>query len=247
MQATEAALALARFRYAIAANRVLLAGERFQRVLKAGFRPDEPRVPASNPDGGQWTGGGGGNSQATRPHRNEAPTNHRERAQARKQYVIAGGGSHFDVAPNPNADGSAPWYEMPSKSTVARYDKNIEQVAREVNVDPNLIRAVMYVETTHGYYDSLVAVFGGNSSIRPMNINTDFWGDVWGDRGMLEHPIKNTRAGAKLLRGIVENMEPPASIAAIATLYNDLGASTISDYGARVQTVYRTRAWEKQK
>jgi hypothetical protein len=26
---------------------------------KAGFRPDEPRVPAGNPDGGQWTGEGG--------------------------------------------------------------------------------------------------------------------------------------------------------------------------------------------
>jgi hypothetical protein len=55
-----AATALARFRYAIAANRVLLAGERFRRVLKTGFRPNEPRVPAGNPDGGQWTGGGGG-------------------------------------------------------------------------------------------------------------------------------------------------------------------------------------------
>jgi hypothetical protein len=27
-------------------------------ALKAGFNPDEPRVPAGNPDGGQWAGGG---------------------------------------------------------------------------------------------------------------------------------------------------------------------------------------------
>ena len=27
-------------------------------LLKAGFNPDEPRVPAGNPDGGQWTGEG---------------------------------------------------------------------------------------------------------------------------------------------------------------------------------------------
>jgi len=59
-----AATALARFRYATAANRVLIAGERFRRVLKAGFRPDEPRVPAGNPDGGQWTDGGGGGLSA---------------------------------------------------------------------------------------------------------------------------------------------------------------------------------------
>lgn len=55
-----AATALARFRYVVAANAVLVSGERFRRVLKAGFRPDEPRVPAGNPGGGQWTGGGGG-------------------------------------------------------------------------------------------------------------------------------------------------------------------------------------------
>jgi hypothetical protein len=59
-----AVTALARFRYATSANRVLLAGERFRRVLKAGFRPDEPRVPAGNPDGGQWTDEGGGGAFA---------------------------------------------------------------------------------------------------------------------------------------------------------------------------------------
>jgi hypothetical protein len=34
------------------------------RGCKAGFNPDQPRVPAGNPDGGQWTseGGGGGTS-----------------------------------------------------------------------------------------------------------------------------------------------------------------------------------------
>jgi hypothetical protein len=30
------------------------------RAFKAGFNPNQPRVPAGNSDGGQWTGGGGG-------------------------------------------------------------------------------------------------------------------------------------------------------------------------------------------
>ena len=34
-------------------------------ILKAGFRPDQARVPAGNPDGGQWTDEGG----STRPQR----------------------------------------------------------------------------------------------------------------------------------------------------------------------------------
>jgi hypothetical protein len=66
MQTADPATVLARFRYTISANRVLLAGERFRRVLKAGFRPDEPRVPAGNPDGGQWTDGGGGGARIIR-------------------------------------------------------------------------------------------------------------------------------------------------------------------------------------
>jgi hypothetical protein len=29
-------------------------------ALQRKFSPDQPRVPAGNPDGGQWTDGGGG-------------------------------------------------------------------------------------------------------------------------------------------------------------------------------------------
>ncbi len=36
-----------------------------QRIVKAGFDPNQPRVPVGSPDGGQWTGtgGGGGDTQ----------------------------------------------------------------------------------------------------------------------------------------------------------------------------------------
>ncbi|MGN6582499.1 MAG: RNase A-like domain-containing protein [Rhizobiaceae bacterium] len=50
---------LVRLNYAVAAWCVLAAGDDFHRSLKAGFRPDEPRVPAGSPGGGRWTDGGG--------------------------------------------------------------------------------------------------------------------------------------------------------------------------------------------
>src|SRR5262249_25155008 len=34
---------------------------------KAGFNPDQPRVPAGNPDGGQWTGRQGDSSPSNNP------------------------------------------------------------------------------------------------------------------------------------------------------------------------------------
>lgn len=44
----------------IAGERMMAAFARFQALAeKAGFNPDQPRVPAGNPDGGQWTGSGG--------------------------------------------------------------------------------------------------------------------------------------------------------------------------------------------
>jgi hypothetical protein len=54
-------ISLGRLSYHAAALHVLLAGRRLQWLLrKANFHPDEPRVPAGNPDGGQWTTIGGG-------------------------------------------------------------------------------------------------------------------------------------------------------------------------------------------
>lgn len=47
---------LARGIHQLRADTVLL---RLHLLLKAGFRPDQPRVPAGNADGGQWTDGGG--------------------------------------------------------------------------------------------------------------------------------------------------------------------------------------------
>ncbi len=37
-----------------------------ERVVKAGFDPNQPRVPAGNPDGGRWTSTGGGSSASSR-------------------------------------------------------------------------------------------------------------------------------------------------------------------------------------
>ena len=39
-------------------------------VLKAGFNPNQPRVPVGNPDGGHWTGDGGSGGGEARPTQN---------------------------------------------------------------------------------------------------------------------------------------------------------------------------------
>jgi hypothetical protein len=58
-------LALGKLKYELRAARFLRATERLIAVLrKANFDPNQPRVPAGNPDGGQWTGVGSGAATA---------------------------------------------------------------------------------------------------------------------------------------------------------------------------------------
>jgi len=65
------------YRYEIVGNQLrcraatlnlLLSANNFRLLLKANFHPDEPRVPAGNSDGGQWTIGNG-SSLRTHPSR----------------------------------------------------------------------------------------------------------------------------------------------------------------------------------
>ena len=46
----------------------------------------------------------------------------------------------------------------------------IEREAKKIGVDPDLVKAIVYLETTHGWYDKFVP-FGLNKTIRPF-LNT---------------------------------------------------------------------------
>jgi hypothetical protein len=47
--------AILKYRSGLIGLRLSTALLRLHVIFKAGFRPDQPRVPAGNPDGGQWT------------------------------------------------------------------------------------------------------------------------------------------------------------------------------------------------
>lgn len=51
---------LLRLKWHVAAIRFEIAMRRHALALKAGFNPDQPRIPAGGPHGGQWTSGAAG-------------------------------------------------------------------------------------------------------------------------------------------------------------------------------------------
>ena len=148
----------------------------------------------------------------------------------------------FTVADNPDADGSAPMYELTGFSQVNTYSAIVDKVAAEKKVDPRLVKAILYMETTHGYYDAPLDLIGKNKSIRPMNINVDFWGSTFGTRADMNDSEKNIRAGTEMIKRIQDNV-PGASIEKVATLYNNINALTVSDYGSRVKKIYDDQPW----
>lgn len=166
---------------------------------------------------------------------------------ARKIQVLSPtcSGAWF-IAPNPAADAEEPLYELSAFSDVNRYAALIDRIAREIGIDARLVRAIMYVETTHGYYDAPLAWIGRNKSLLPVNVNVAYWGDAFGDRRALHQPAANIKAGAEILFRIKANLPTDASVAQIATLYNNLNARQVSRYGARVDKVYNEQPWHKK-
>jgi len=151
----------------------------------------------------------------------------------------------FVVSDNPKASDKEPKYEIAAFSDVNTYSAIVERVAAEKKVDARLVKAIMYMETTHGYYDAPLDWIGKNKSIRPMNINVDFWGNSFGSREDMKDPEKNIRAGVEMIDRIEANV-PGASIEKVATLYNNINAITVSDYGKRVKKIYDDQPWIKK-
>ena len=134
-----------------------------------------------------------------------------------------------------------PWNELPGIGNSALVDnsENIKNAAAALRVDNILIQAILFIETSHGYYDIIPAVWDGNKSILPMNINTDYWGNSFGTREELKDPAKNVAAGTIIIRMIYERLpKETQDVNTIATLYNNINAKTTTAYGARVTRLH---------
>lgn len=164
---------------------------------------------------------------------------------SRKECIQTNQVCEFLIIGNFDVKGDEPWYEWARQSDVKKYSTIIDKVALEKKVDARLIKAIMYMETTHGYYDAPLSWVDKNKSILPMNINADYWGSTFGSREDLKDPEKNIRAGAEMIIRIQANLLPGTPIEKVATLYNNINANVVSEYGARVKKIYDAQPWLK--
>lgn len=196
----------------------------------------------SRPGSRQGTAAGGA------PKRTDVPTinDRNKRAEAIRKNRPA----RFDIEDDSRVTGEAPAsYELHpvGRRAVEKYDSIIEEEARKRDVDPDLVRAIVYVENARGYYD---VVKRNPDSIRPMNINHRLWKNLGGiNSSNAKDPRINIRAGVELIKRISDRVDNP-SPRVIASLWHFIGQEKTSEdkrgYQARVNYVYKNKLWRQK-
>ncbi|MFB5652902.1 RHS repeat-associated core domain-containing protein, partial [Leptospira wolffii] len=157
----------------------------------------------------------------------------------RRSSILNDSASIFNIAGNNRVSGKSPAYELRFFSEVKGNANTIASIASKKGIDKDLINAIMYMETTHGYYDRLDPT---NKSIRPMNIHYKYWGK---NRSDMEIAEKNIEFGAGLLKSIQQRLQKP-TVEKAATLYNNMSADEVSEYGAQVGRIYKEKTWTSE-
>lgn len=174
----------------------------------------------------------------------------------RRRSILEDSPASFPVSDAPDADGGAPVHanHIIGAEAVRQHDRIIREEAERAGVDPDLVRAIMYVEMAQGHYFGVAPLLDdarrlkflndlgiGSKTVLPMNVS-DAWGQLIGKNADLLDVRQNIRIGATLLKRITDRVAVP-SIERVATLYNALAKEKVTDYGARVANVYHAKPW----
>jgi hypothetical protein len=147
-----------------------------------------------------------------------------ERAVLRRLMILLNVFCTFNVADNPAARAYPdPVWSLHFTEEVSANTVFIEDEARRLSLDPDFVKAIVWLETTHGWYDRAKKE---PDTIRPMNVHRSAWKEMsYPGKGTLNfNDVQdNIRAGVYILSELWKRVEQP-SIERVATLYNSLGA-----------------------
>ncbi|MDZ4217267.1 MAG: hypothetical protein U1C97_03035, partial [Candidatus Gracilibacteria bacterium] len=177
-------------------------------------------------------------------------------AQERDHSIMKNTPLKISIAENPDVRGGVPIYRDESYSEVSGNIHLIEKYAEQYGVDEDIIKSIIYLETTHGYADRvgelvhyLSGGWWGNTSLRPMNLQLR-WGKIEENgkplnyiREDLENPEKNIHVGTLLVKRIWDRLENP-TVEKIGTVYNNSNALKVSEYGVWLGEIYREKLFD---
>ena len=149
----------------------------------------------------------------------------------------------FNIDDNPAEKGEAPFWSthVLGAEAVKKHDAIIEREAKLKGVDPDLVRAIMYMENADGNPLNLnrqLEKVGMASSTLPMNIKPSMWAGLDGvKKEEFKNPEANIRAGVTLIKRIRDRLDDPTP-AKIGSIWSFTGAEKINEKGARIQKIY---------
>lgn len=184
----------------------------------------------------------------------------------RTQAIIDGRKLRFKINDNDRAISAAP-HEIPELGVfnVKSNESLIDSFSKKHNVDPDMVKAIMYMEGANGHKAGLdyVADFVGkypnspfakilkkvagskvraSESVRPMNIQNQWGRGFIGENYDPYNKSQNIEAGVKLIKRISESIENPTP-AKIGAMWNGIMVDNINDVGARVGKYYKEKPW----
>ncbi len=165
----------------------------------------------------------------------------------RLKSILENTPARFEISSNIDADGSKPLIEVSSFNPV---DSGVvyNKVGAKYDLDPDWLKAIAYMENTHGYYDAIPLINLVGTSYRPMNVQYKTWKPLADQLGFTEWQVQyrvecNVELAALIIKRITHRVPNP-TLEKVASIYNFIGRETVSDYGARVGQIYRDRLWE---
>lgn len=133
------------------------------------------------------------------------------RGRERRDMIVTSSPVLFLVSDNFGAIAyPAPWYSRRSQQQVTRHSAEIELAASRHDLDPEYLKSVVWIESTHGWYDSLTRLIQKPKTILPMNIYAEYWKGLGIARSDLESPKINIDTGAYLVSQLTKRINPPS-------------------------------------
>lgn len=169
-------------------------------------------------------------------------------ARAKKIHDAILKGEQLAISVAPASDVPAfsdPWYGREQDEMVSRSAFWIGEAARKHGVDPDLIRAIIWLESTHGWYDRVLDE-DERKTLLPMNVHVQYWSGLGFTPQDLKKTSNNVMAGTRILKELWQRVENP-TVEKVATIYHNLGDEKVSSYGKTAAHYYQTKPWTRKK
>jgi soluble lytic murein transglycosylase-like protein len=162
--------------------------------------------------------------------------------------------ARFEIRNNPEAGDASGFFDdvwnadSYGRTAVQEHHHRILRYSEKYDLDPDLVRAVMFAENARGHKVFLNwagDVSGLSKSIMPMNIQKNRWSSLV-DKSPedMYDPDVNVEAGTLLLSRLRDRIEKPTP-EKIGTLWNTLKEKETNVFGNYIGKLYREKPWKK--